>query len=45
MLASVFSHYGGYTSGTAFVDGLNPAVYAGAAVVAVGTPASANRSR
>jgi EmrB/QacA subfamily drug resistance transporter len=36
VLASVFSHYGGYTSGTAFVDGMTPAVYAGAAVVAVG---------
>src|SRR5947207_5416330 len=40
VLASVFSHYGGYTSGTAFVDGLNPAVYAGAAVVAVGSVAA-----
>jgi MFS family permease len=36
VLASVFSHYGGYSSGTAFVDGLTPAVYAGAAVVALG---------
>jgi MFS family permease len=36
VLASVFSHYGGYTSGTAFVDGMTPAVYAGAAVVALG---------
>ncbi|HEV7641190.1 MAG TPA: DHA2 family efflux MFS transporter permease subunit [Gaiellaceae bacterium] len=36
VLASVFSHYGGYSNGTAFVDGMNPAVYAGAAVVAVG---------
>jgi EmrB/QacA subfamily drug resistance transporter len=36
VLASVFSQYGGYSSGTAFVDGLTPAVYAGAAVVAVG---------
>src|SRR6476659_1138039 len=36
VLASVFSHYGGYTSGTAFVDRMPPAVYAGAAVVAVG---------
>src|SRR5205085_8156474 len=40
VLASVFSHYGGYTSGTAFVDGLNPAGYAGAAVVAVGSVAA-----
>jgi hypothetical protein len=36
VLASVFSHYGGYTSGTAFTDGMTPAVYLGAAVVAVG---------
>jgi EmrB/QacA subfamily drug resistance transporter len=36
VLASVFSQYGGYSSGTAFVDGMTPAVYAGAAVVAVG---------
>src|SRR3954466_1160013 len=40
VLASVFSHYGGYTSGTAFVDGMNPAVYAGAAVVALGSVAA-----
>ena len=37
VLASVFSHYGGYTSGTAFVDGMTPAVYVGAAVVAAGS--------
>jgi EmrB/QacA subfamily drug resistance transporter len=36
VLASVFSQYGGYSGGTAFVDGMTPAVYAGAAVVAVG---------
>jgi EmrB/QacA subfamily drug resistance transporter len=36
VLASVFSHYGGYSSGTAFVDGMTPAVYVGAAVVALG---------
>src|SRR4051794_8137152 len=40
VLASVFSHYGGYTSGTAFVDGMNPAVYAGAAVVGLGSVAA-----
>ena len=34
VLASVFSHYGGYSSGGAFVDGLTPAVYVGAAIVA-----------
>src|SRR6478735_4648207 len=36
VLASVFAHYGGYRSGTAFVDGMTPAVYVGAVVVAVG---------
>jgi MFS family permease len=36
VLASVFSHYGGYSSGTSFVDGMTPAVYVGAAVVAFG---------
>ena len=40
VLASVFSHYGGYTSGTAFVDGLNPAVWVGAGVVALGAAAA-----
>jgi EmrB/QacA subfamily drug resistance transporter len=37
ILASVFSHYGGYTSGTSFVNGMTPAVYVGAAVVALGS--------
>ena len=36
VLASVFCHYGGYTSGTAFVDGMTPAVWVGAVVVALG---------
>jgi hypothetical protein len=36
VLASVFSATGGYTSPQAFVDGLVPAVWVGAAVVAVG---------
>jgi EmrB/QacA subfamily drug resistance transporter len=36
VLASVFSSYGGYESGTTFVDGLTPAVWAGAAVVGLG---------
>jgi ABC-type glycerol-3-phosphate transport system permease component len=40
VLASVFSHYGGYGSGTSFVDGMTPAVYVGAAVVAVGSLAA-----
>src|SRR4051812_21729709 len=40
VLASVFSHYGGYTSGAAFVDGLTPAVWIGAALVGVGSLAA-----
>jgi len=40
VLASVFSHFGGYTSGGAFVDGMNPAVWIGAGVVAVGSLAA-----
>jgi EmrB/QacA subfamily drug resistance transporter len=40
VLASVFSRYGGYTSGTSFVDGMAPAVWIGAAVVAVGSLAA-----
>ena len=35
MLASVFSSYGGYGTGASFVAGLTPAVWVGAAVVAV----------
>jgi MFS family permease len=40
VLASIFSHYGGYADGQTFVDGLNPAVWVGAAVVAVGAVAA-----
>jgi len=40
VLASVFAHYGGYGSGQSFVDGLTPAIYVGAAVVAVGALAA-----
>jgi EmrB/QacA subfamily drug resistance transporter len=40
ILASVFSQYGGYRTGTSFVDGMTPAVYAGAAVVALGSVAA-----
>jgi len=40
VLASVFSHYGGYTSGAAFVDGLTPAVWIGAALVGFGSLAA-----
>jgi MFS family permease len=40
VLASVWSHYGGYTSGTAFVDGMVPAVWVGAAIVLLGALAA-----
>ncbi len=37
VLASIFTTYGGYGTGQHFVDGLNPAVYVGAAIVGVGS--------
>jgi len=40
ILAAVFAHYGGYSSGQAFVDGMNPAVWIGAVVVALGSVAA-----
>src|SRR4051812_412351 len=40
VLASLFAHYGGYTSGEAFVDGMTPAVYVGAGIVALGSLAA-----
>jgi len=40
VLASIFSHYGGYGSGQAFVDGLNPAIWVGAGIVALGAVAA-----
>jgi EmrB/QacA subfamily drug resistance transporter len=40
VLASIFSRYGGYGSGETFVDGLNPAIWVGAAVVALGALAA-----
>jgi EmrB/QacA subfamily drug resistance transporter len=40
VLASVFAHYGGYGTGQSFVDGLTPAIYAGAAVVGAGAIAA-----
>jgi EmrB/QacA subfamily drug resistance transporter len=40
VLASVFTRFGGYESGQAFVDGLVPAVLIGAAFVAVGAVAA-----
>ncbi|HEX9417399.1 MAG TPA: DHA2 family efflux MFS transporter permease subunit [Gaiellaceae bacterium] len=36
VLASIFASYGGYGSGTSFVNGLGPAVWVGAILVAVG---------
>ena len=40
VLAAIFSHYGGYESGQAFVDGLNPAIWVGAIVVGFGSVAA-----
>jgi EmrB/QacA subfamily drug resistance transporter len=40
VLASVFAGVGGYESGTAFVDGMNPAILVGAGVVALGALAA-----
>jgi EmrB/QacA subfamily drug resistance transporter len=40
VLASVFAHAGGYSSGQSFVSGMTPAVWFGAAVVAVGALAA-----
>src|SRR3954470_16187918 len=40
VLASIFAHYGGYGSGEAFVHGLNPAIWVGAAVVLAGAIAA-----
>jgi hypothetical protein len=41
VLASVFSHVGGYQSGAAFSHGTNTAVFVGAGVVAIGAVAAA----
>jgi EmrB/QacA subfamily drug resistance transporter len=41
VLASIFAHWGGYTSGSTFVAGLAPAVIVGGVVVAAGAVASA----
>jgi EmrB/QacA subfamily drug resistance transporter len=40
VLASVWSHYGSYSSGQAFVDGMLPALWIGAAVVLLGAVAA-----
>ncbi|HSS80440.1 MAG TPA: DHA2 family efflux MFS transporter permease subunit [Gaiellaceae bacterium] len=45
VLASVFAHYGGYGTGQSFVDGLTPAIYVGAAVVAAGAVAALGIAR
>ena len=40
VLASIFAHYGGYVSPQSFVDGMQPAVWVGAALVGVGSLAA-----
>jgi EmrB/QacA subfamily drug resistance transporter len=40
VLASIWSHYGSYQSGTAFVDGMTPAIWVGAAIVGLGAVAA-----
>jgi EmrB/QacA subfamily drug resistance transporter len=40
VLASVWSHYGSYASGTSFVDGMTPALWIGAALVLAGSVAA-----
>ena len=40
VLASVFAHYGGYSSGETFTHGMSVSVYVGAAVVALGSVAA-----
>ena len=40
MLATVFSHFGGYATPQAFVNGLQPAVLVGSGVLAVGAVAA-----
>jgi hypothetical protein len=41
----VFAHYGGYGTGQSFVDGLTPAIYVGAALVAAGSVAALGIAR
>jgi EmrB/QacA subfamily drug resistance transporter len=40
VLASVWSHYGSYRTGTSFVDGMVPAIWVGAAIVLLGAAAA-----
>jgi EmrB/QacA subfamily drug resistance transporter len=41
VLATIFSHYGGYQSPASFVHGVTPALYVGAVIVAIGAGAAA----
>jgi EmrB/QacA subfamily drug resistance transporter len=45
VLASVFAHYGGYGTGQSFVDGLTPAIYVCAGLVAAGALAALGVAR
>jgi EmrB/QacA subfamily drug resistance transporter len=45
VLASVVAHYGGYGTGQSFVDGLTPAIYVGAGLVAAGALAALGVAR
>jgi EmrB/QacA subfamily drug resistance transporter len=40
VLATVWSRYGGYSTGQSFVDGMTPAIWVGASVVALGAVAA-----
>src|SRR4029079_12929697 len=40
VMAAVFSHYGGYQSPDSFVQGVTPALYLGAGIVAIGAAAA-----
>ena len=40
VLASIFAHVGGYGTGQSFVDGMHPALFVGAGVVALGALAA-----
>jgi EmrB/QacA subfamily drug resistance transporter len=40
VLATVWSHYGGYSTGQSFVDGMTPAIWVGGSVVALGAVAA-----
>ena len=40
VLASIFAHVGGYGTGQSFADGMHPALFVGAGVVALGSLAA-----